>query len=93
MTTDTMNTGDVSRRMDIPVTAEKLASLGFKPAGQDKRATLWAQSDYPAMCKAVAKYIESRAGVPMQPKPETKPKVKPETKPTNSAPVDDDDEL
>jgi hypothetical protein len=92
----TMNTGDVTRRLGMTVTTSQLLELGFKPVGQDKRATLFAQSDYPAICEALADWIKGRAGVPMQPKPERHP---PAGKPKSSAAAsagtkaDDDDEL
>lgn len=90
----TMNTGDVTRRIGLVVTTDLIKGLGFKPVGQDKRATLFAQSDYPAICKALGKWVAAKAEVPMQPKPERKEKVlgagkgKPAT-----PPVEDDDEL
>lgn len=97
MTTETMNTGDVCRRIGLIVTAELLLELGFEPVAVDKRSKLWAQSDYTAMCNAVGNWIKSRAGVPMQPKPEKKDKApaasagKPMT--VNKPPVADDEEL
>lgn len=98
MTTETMQTGDVSRRMGIPLTEKMLTDAGFTPVGKDKRAVLWAQSDYPAMCKAIAKTIFDRQNVPMQPRPDRSPAAKKTatqetTKKVNTAPVDDDDEL
>jgi hypothetical protein len=91
----TMNTGDVTRRIGLVVTTELIKALGFKPVGQDKRATLFAQSDYPAMCKALAKWVAGKAEVPMQPKPVRKEKgSKASTaagKPATT--VNDDDDL
>lgn len=70
MTIETMSVGDINRRLgDVPVTEKVLAKLGFEAVGRDKRAVLYAQADYPAMCKAVAKYVADKAGVPMQPRP------------------------
>jgi hypothetical protein len=91
----TMNTGDVSRRLGLVVTTELIKGLGFKPIGQDKRATLFAQSDYPAICKALGKWVAAKADVPMQPKPERKEKVlgADKSKPATPAVVEDDDEL
>lgn len=82
--TKTMNTGDVSRRMGIPVTATLLKELGFEPVARDKRAELWNPDEYPAMCESLGKWVSRRATVPMQPKPESKAK-----KPAAA----DDDEL
>lgn len=92
----TMNTGDVSRRLGLIVTTELIASLGIKAVGQDKRATLWAQDDYPKICKALSKWVAGKADVPMQPKPvRTEKAAKPGTAPKGkpAAPVDDDDDL
>lgn len=82
MSDKTMNTGDISRRLGVPVTVELLKELGFTEAGKDKRASLWDQDDYPEMARKVGEYIKSRANVPMQPKPDRK------AKPT---PADDDE--
>jgi hypothetical protein len=78
---NTMNTGDVSRRLGVPVTVPLLESLGFTSVGKDKRASLWDQADYPEMARKVGKYVADRANVPMQDKPPKK---------SVSAPVDDD---
>lgn len=74
---NTMNTGDVSRRLGVPVTVELLESLGFKSVGKDKRASLWSQDDYPAMAAKVGNYVKGRADVPMQDKPAKKSKAEP----------------
>ena len=88
--TKPMNTGDVARRMGIPVTAALLKDVGFEPVAKDKRAELWNPDEYPAMCEAVAKFVSRRASVPMQPKPPAKPKKGEESKPP--APTADEDE-
>lgn len=84
----TMNTGDVSRRIGVPITSDLLKELGFKPVGQDKRATLWAEKDFKAMCVSLANWIKERQTVPMQPKPvaATKPGA------TKNTPAAADDE-
>lgn len=91
----TMNTGDVSRRIGVPVTVELLQELGFKPVGQDKRAMLWNQADYPSMCNEIGDWIKGRHGVPMQPKPaRTAKKTEPaagNTTSTGAAFTNDDD--
>ena len=87
-----MNTGDVTRRIGLVVTSDLIAQLGFKAVGQDKRATLWAQSDYPAMCKALSKWVAGKADVPMQPKPERKEKGSKSTAPVTGKPAPDDDD-
>lgn len=92
----TMNTGDVSRRIGLTITAELLQELGFEPAGRDKRAVLWDEADYPAMCDALGKHIIGKKAVPMQPKPTPAPKKDkaPKTRASKSAkpPAGDDDE-
>lgn len=70
----TMNTGDVCRRIGITITSELLLALGFKPEGRDKRAVLWDDDDYPAMCDAIGKHIISKKAVPMQARPAAAPK-------------------
>lgn len=93
---NTMNTGDVCRRIGLVVTTELLLELGFEPVGKDKRATLWDQADYRPMCVAIGKHIADKQTVPMQPKPAGKPKASApaaaKSKPTKP-PVDDDDDL
>lgn len=90
----TMNTGDVSRRVGLTITAERLLELGFTPAGRDKRAVLWNQSDYPVMCKELGKWIAGRANVPMQPRPEgIKTKEAPTAIASTNSGTDDEEEL
>lgn len=97
----TMNTGDVSRRIGLTITAELLQELGFEPAGRDKRAVLWDEADYPAMCDALGKHIIGRKAVPMQPRPTPAPKKEKADPPKlrggakmpSSAMDDDDEEL
>ncbi len=91
-----MQTGDVWRRMGIPLTEKMLTDAGFTPVGKDKRAVLWAQTDYPAMCKAIAKVIFDRQNVPMQPRPDRTPAAKKTTSQPaakTTPPQDDEDEL
>lgn len=71
---NTINTGDVSRWMGIPVTAERLIDLGFKPAGKDKRAVLWDVKDFPKMCVLLGDWIKQRQHEPMPDKPDAPPK-------------------
>lgn len=69
-----MMTGDVTRRIGLTIPAALLEELGFQPVAKDKRAQLWAQSDYPAMCVALGQWVKDRQKIPMQPKPEAAPK-------------------
>lgn len=92
----TMNTGDVCRRIGITITSELLLALGFKPEGRDKRAVLWDDDDYPAMCDAIGKHIIGKKAVPMQARPAAAPKKDkaPKTRASKTAtpPAGDDDE-
>lgn len=87
----TMNTGDVSRRIGVPITSDLLKELGFKPVGQDKRATLWAETDYKPMCVSLSAWIKNRQTVPMQPKPVAA--AKPGATKNTPAAADDEDDL
>lgn len=93
----TMNTGDICRRIGITITAELLQELGFEPEARDKRAFLWDDDDYPAMCDAIGKHIIGKKAVPMQPRPEPAPRKEKAPKTSASKPAkppagDDDDE-
>ena len=89
-----MLTGDICRRIGLTISAEMLQELGFEPIGRNKRAVLWDQRDYPAMCVSVGKWIADRQTVPMQPKPAPPKRVgKKEPAATTTSQEDDDDEL
>lgn len=94
--TTTMNVGDINARLGLsgnPLTSKLLTeSLGFEPVETQGRAMLFAESDYPAMCRAFAKWIEGRASAPMPPKVE-KPKKGNKTTAPPPAGDDDDEEL
>lgn len=84
---DHMNTGDVSRRLGIAVTAELLESLGIEPAGRDKRATLFAEDQWPTICERVSAYVMGRIDEPRAPKPERAPKPGKTTAPAPMTPA------
>lgn len=101
MSNETMQTGDVSRRIGFPVTEDLLRELGFEPVGVDRRARLWAEADYEDMCERLAQHVLTRKTVPMQPRPDRPPKkekpaaaAKPNGTPPAKAPpaIDLDDE-
>ena len=51
----TLKLGDVNARLaPIQVTAEGLRELGIEPAGRDKRAVLYRESQFAAICEAIA---------------------------------------
>lgn len=43
----------------IQINQAGLAQLGFDPVGKDKSAVLYRESDFPAMCRAIAKHAMS----------------------------------
>lgn len=51
----TLKLGDVNARLTpIQVTADGLRELGIEPAGRDKRAVLYSESQFAAICEAIA---------------------------------------
>ena len=51
----TLKLGDVNARLTpIQVTADGLRELGIEPAGRDKRAVLYRESQFTAICEAIA---------------------------------------
>ena len=51
----TLKLGDVNARLTpIQVTADGLRELGIEPAGRDKRAALYRESQFAAICEAIA---------------------------------------
>ena len=51
----TLKLGDVNARLTpIQVTADGLRELGIEPAGRDKRAVLYSESQFVAICEAIA---------------------------------------
>lgn len=89
----TLNTGDVARRIGIPVTEKMLTELGFKPTGKDKRAFLWDEDDYPEMCQKIGQSIMDKASVTTTPAKPPAPPRKAATPAPAPAPVEDDDDL
>lgn len=89
----TLNTGDVARRIGIPVTEKMLTELGFKPTGKDKRAFLWDEDDYPEMCQKIGQSIMDKASVTTTPAKPPAPPRKPKAGATPApAPVQEDDD-
>ncbi len=51
----TLKLGDVNARLaPIHVTADGLRSIGIEPAGREKNATLYRESQFTAICEAIA---------------------------------------
>lgn len=91
-----MNTGDVCRRLGVNVSNELLSSLGIEPAARERRAYLYSEAQWPAICKAVSRYVAGRvdADTPPRPaKPERASKVSKTAAGTKPMFNEDDDEL
>lgn len=48
--------GQICNRLGFEVTEAFLAKLGFTPAAHDRAARLYAESDYPLICAALARH-------------------------------------
>ena len=55
----TLRLGQIGERLGFAVTANFLASLGFAPAGRDKAAVLYRQTDFPLMCAALVRHVRN----------------------------------
>lgn len=54
----TLRLGQICERIaPLSITADGLAALGFVHAGTDKAAKLFHESDFPAMCQAIAAHV------------------------------------
>lgn len=51
--------GDITARLGFTLTADFLQSLGFDPVGQERAAKLYRASDFPAICSALVRHIQS----------------------------------
>lgn len=51
--------GDITGRLGFTLTADFLQSLGFDPVGQERAAKLYRASDFPAICSALVRHIQS----------------------------------
>lgn len=55
-----MRLGQIGVRLGFVVTEQFLSSLGFPVAAKDKNACLYHESDYPHICRAIIRYVESK---------------------------------
>lgn len=55
----TLRLGQISERLGFAVTAAFLGSLGFEPAGRDKSAVLFHESQFKLICAALRRHIET----------------------------------
>jgi putative phage-type endonuclease len=51
--------GQICIRLGLQVTADFLKSLGFEPAGRDRAAVLFHEADFPRICAALVRHIQS----------------------------------
>ena len=61
-TGNTINLGEINKRLGFMVTADFLATLGFE-ARQEKNAKLYRECDFLPICNALMKHIHQVAGV------------------------------
>lgn len=50
--------GEINSRLGFTVTAEFLASIGFKPVAHDKNAKLYRSADFNAICAAICGHVD-----------------------------------
>lgn len=62
----TIKLGDICTRLGFTVTADFLAAQGFKPHTTDKSAKLYLESNFPLICAALIRHIQSVANIPMK---------------------------
>ncbi|MDE1179453.1 YqaJ viral recombinase family protein [Paraburkholderia sp.] len=56
----TLRLGQINERLaPVALSAEGLATLGFKPAATDKSAKLYHEEDFPKICAALIRHIET----------------------------------
>lgn len=61
----TLKLGQINERLaPITLTADGLVTLGFKHAATDKAARLYHESDFPKICAALIRHIQSAANNP-----------------------------
>jgi hypothetical protein len=51
--------GQITERLGFALTADFLRTMGFEPAGRDRAAVLYHESDFPRICAALVKRINS----------------------------------
>jgi predicted phage-related endonuclease len=64
VTPPSLRIGQIADRLGFPLTAEFLKGLGFEPAGKDRAAVLYHESDFPNICRRLIEHISQ---VQMQP--------------------------
>lgn len=58
-----LSLGKISERLGFTVSADFLRSIGFEPGARVKAAMLYHESDFPRICRALVRHIESVAEV------------------------------
>jgi len=56
--TPTLTLGKIGVRLGFSLTADFLRSIGFEPAGRERAAVLYNESDWQAICAALIAHIE-----------------------------------
>lgn len=55
----TLRLGQIGERLGFALTADFLRSIGFGPAARDKAAMLYHEQDFPRICAALVRHIQS----------------------------------
>lgn len=61
----TLTLGKIGTRLGFALTADFLRKLGFEPAGKDRSAILYNESDWQSICAALVRHI-NQARIPQQ---------------------------
>lgn len=57
----TLRLGQIAERLGFALTADFLGALGFAPAGKDRAAVLFHESDFQSICAALIRHITAAA--------------------------------
>lgn len=93
-----LNFSEIKARLGILITTDLLSKAGIEPDATDKRAQLYNEDRWPAICEAVSDYALARVNDPIMDRPNPKPRSKPKAEKAKPAATqrdefDDDEEL
>lgn len=93
-----LSLGTIKMRLGILITADVLTKAGIEPDATDKRAQLYKEERWAAICEAVSDYALARVNDPILDHPDPKPRSKPKAEKVKPAATqrdefDDDEEL
>lgn len=93
-----LNFSEIKARLGIAITSNVLSDAGIEPDATDRRAQLYKEERWPAICEAVSDYALARVNDPIMNRPDPKPRSKPKAEKTKPAATqrdefDDDEEL